>query len=647
LLEQTQTRRQKLHRSWPDFTVIEFDAVNTGWILLCAILVCMMQAGFTAVESGMVRSKNSINVAFKNLSDFYISCTLFALLGFGLMFGRSAWGLVGTEPTLAFGSHSSSVLTFFFFQMVFCGTATTIVSGAVAERMRFSAYCVTAVIISGLIYPVTGHWAWGSALGAESAGWLGKLGFIDFAGSSVVHAVGGWVSLAAVLLIGPRVGRFGEFGRPVDGHDLTIATLGVFLLWFGWFGFNGGSSLGITDKTPTIIINTALGGAAGGLSAMALTWWLFGVPQVDRSMNGVLAGLVAITAGCHLLTIPMAIVVGAVGGVVCVYGSLWLERLEIDDAVGAVPVHLFAGIWGTLAVVLAPDGSWGEGVSRGQQFMTQLIGSVSIAFYAFCVSYALLWLVNLILPLRVTANDERLGLNFAEHAAGSSLLDLIVQMDRQARKGDFRDRVDVEPETEAARIAVFYNAVLDKFNIDNDRLQMAMKKLGQLAHYDTLTGLGNRRLFFEALGLALARMERFGRPVAVLYIDLDRFKIINDRYGHEAGDQFLKEAARRMIAAVRERDNVCRLGGDEFAIVAEGIADADEAMALANRIHGNFAQPFDLNGQPFQIQGSVGVHLAVPGGDESVVSAVKKADEAMYTAKVAGPSRTRVYQSAT
>ncbi len=606
----------------------------------------MMQAGFTAVEAGMVRSKNSINVAFKNLSDFYISCTLFTLVGFGLMFGASAGGLVGIEPGLAFNAPSSGLLAFFFFQMVFCGTATTIVSGAVAERMRFSSYCITAVIISALIYPVVGHWVWAGAFEGKSTGWLGQLGFIDFAGSTVVHSVGGWVSLAAVLIIGPRLGRFGEYGRPIDGHDLTIATLGVFLLWFGWFGFNGGSSLAITEKTPMIIINTALSGAAGGLSAMAITWWRYGVPAVDKSMNGVLAGLVAITAGCHLLTVPMAMFVGAVGGVVCVYGASMLEHMEIDDAVGAVPVHLFAGIWGTLAVALAPDGAWGEGVSRGQQFVNQMTGVVSVALYAFVASYVLLWVVNRFFPLRVTANDERLGLNFAEHAAGSSLLDLIVQMDRQARKGDFSNRVNVEPETEAARIAVFYNAVLDKFNIDNDRLQMAMKKLGQLANYDTLTGLGNRRLFFEALKLALSRVDLLGKSVAVFYIDLDRFKIVNDRHGHETGDHFLKEAARRMIAAVRERDNVCRVGGDEFAIVAEGIADVDEAMALADRIHARFALPFEVKGKSFQIQGSIGLYVVAPGGEETVVSAVKKADEAMYTAKVAGPSRTRLYQDA-
>ena len=613
---------------------------------MCAILVCMMQAGFTAVRAGMVRSKNSINVAFKNLSDFYISCMLFTLVGFGVMCGSSTAGLIGIESGLASRAPSGGLLAFFFFQMVFCGTATTIVSGAVAERMRFSSYCITAVIMSALIYPIVGHWVWAGASQGESTGWLGQPGFIDFAGSTVVHSLDGWVSLAAVLIIGPRLGRFGENGRPIDGHDLTIATLGVLLLWFGWFVFNGGSSLAVTEKTPGIIINTALGGAAGGLSAMAVTWWHYGVPAVDKSMNGVLARLVAITAGCHVLTVPMAMLVGAVGGVVCVYGASMLEHMEIDDAVGAVPVHLFAGIWGTLAVAFAPDGAWGEGVSRAQHFVNQLTGVVSVALYASAGSYALLWIVNRFLPLRVTANDERLGLNFAEHAAGSSLLDLIVQMDRQARKGDFSNRVDVKPETEAARIAVFYNAVLDKFNIDNDRLQMAMKKLGQLANYDTLTGLGNRRPLFEALKLALSRIGLLGKSVAVLYIDLNRFKIINDRHGHETGDHFFKEAARRMIAAVRERGNVCRVGRDEFAIVAEGLADVDEAMALAERIHARFAVPFELKGKSFQIQGSIGLCVVAPGGQETVVSAVKKADEAMYSYKVARPSRTRLYQDA-
>jgi ammonium transporter, Amt family len=611
--------------------------------LLCAILVCMMQAGFAAIEAGMVRSKNSINVAFKNLSDFTVSSALYATVGFGLMFGPTIGGWIGSDPTLALTTTSGSLLAFFFFQMVFCGTATTIVSGAVAERMRFSSYCITAAITSTLIYPIVGHWVWAGAATQTASGWLGKLGFIDFAGSTVVHSVGGWVSLAALLVIGPRIGRFGPNGRPIDGHDLTIATLGVFLLWFGWFGFNGGSTFALVDKTPLIVINTALGGACGGLAAMATTWAIFRVPAVDKSMNGVLAGLVAVTAGANLFPVPIAMLVGAIGGVICVYGAIYLERIEIDDAVGAVPVHLFAGIWGTLAVVLAPDGSWGPGVSRSEQFLSQLIGVGAVGIYAFSVSYLLLRLVNHFKPLRVSANDERIGLNVAEHAANSSLLDLIVQMDRQARQGDFKARVDVEPETEAARIAVFYNAVLDKFNIDNDRLKSAMMRLGQLANYDTLTGLGNRRLFFEAVQLALERAQTNRGKLGVFYIDLDHFKPINDKFGHDVGDEYIKETARRMQAAVRSGDVVCRLGGDEFAIVAENVADRAAVDAIAKKIQRRFAEPLELVETLFRIEASIGIAFIEDATRETVASAVKKADEAMYMAKVAGRARVRFF----
>lgn len=251
------------------------------------------------------------------------------------MFGKSAGGLIGIAPDLAFDSPRRSYWSFFFFRW-FCGVASNIMSGAVAERMRFPAYCITAVIISAISYPASGHWVRAGVFTCTSTGWLSQLGFIDFANSTVAHSVGGWVSLAAVLIVGPRVERFSENRRPIDGHDLTNATLGVFWRWFGWFGFNGGNLLAITEKTP-IIINTAVGGAAGGLPAMAVSWWCYGVPTADKSMIGALAGLVTIAAGAHLLTIPIAIVAGAVGGAVCVYGSSMLERVEIDDAVGACP----------------------------------------------------------------------------------------------------------------------------------------------------------------------------------------------------------------------------------------------------------------------------------------------------------------------
>ena len=622
---------------------IDHNTFDQFWVLICAVLVVSMQAGFTCVESGLVRAKNSINVAFKNLIDFCIASVLFGLVGFGLMFGASWHGLVGTTPDMLFGEVSPWMYVFFIFQLAFCGTATTIVSGAVAERMRFSAYCVSALVVSMLVYPVIGHWAWGGALEGTASGWLAQLGFIDFAGSTVVHSVGGWASLACLMIIGPRVGRFGPDGRPIEGHNLPVATLGVFLLWVGWFGFNGGSTLGFTADVPLIIVNTALGAAAGGIAAGVLTWRTMGRPAVDKIMNGVLAGLVAITANCHIVSPAAALLVGAVGGLVCVLGMQMLERLQIDDAVGAVPVHLFAGVWGTLAVaVCAPDGSWGEGVSRWQQLQIQALGVSTIGLYSFGVSYVLLKLVNHFLPLRVSEDDERIGLNIAEHGASSAVLDLIVQMDRQARRGEFSQHIEVEPETEAARIAMFYNAVLDKFSLETDRRQMALKKLAQLANYDTLTGLGNRRLFQEALNRAVLRAQLKGTRGAMLYIDLDDFKRINDRFGHAAGDALLKHAAARMAEIAEAHDVLARIGGDEFALLLETIADTEQAVGVAERLLAALSQPFPVREHSLRVHASVGIST-FDGRDGDGAAVTQRSDEAMYTAKLAGKGGVRVY----
>lgn len=610
------------------------DAVNLSWLLACAILVVVMQAGFTCLESGMVRAKNSINVAFKNLIDFCIAALLFAALGYGLMFGSDWGGLIGIEPLRFWTLQSPAELAFFFFQMAFCGTATTIVAGAVAERMRFSAYIVTAGVLALLIYPLSGHWIWGG-------GWLEQLGFIDFAGSTAVHSVGAWVALAALLIVGPRAGRFGPGGKAIEGDNLPVATLGVFLLWVGWFGFNGGSALRLDARVPLIITNTALAAAAGGVAACAASWWLQGRPAVDRVINGVLAGLVAVTAACHLLAPPMAIVVGAVGGVLCVSITHALERRHIDDAVGAVPVHLGAGIWGTLAVALCtPAGSWGSSLSRLELLEVQLLGVGAVAVHAFAVSYLALKIVNRWLPLRVSADDERIGLNIAEHGASSALLDLIVQMDRQARRGDFSSRVEVEPETEAARIAVFYNAVLDKVVLETDRRQMAMKTLAQLANYDSLTGLANRRLFHEAL----RRAHRRGSCGALFYIDLDNFKRINDRFGHDFGDRLLKAAGASLARCAPEHAVLGRLGGDEFALLIEPLTRVTEAEAMADGLLQSLSTPVDIEGHRFKIEASVGV-VWFDGSETDAMGILTRADHAMYHAKLAGKGSWHLHGS--
>ncbi|MFQ5973954.1 MAG: ammonium transporter, partial [Alphaproteobacteria bacterium] len=402
------------------------NLLDVAWLLAAAALVMLMQAGFLCLESGLVRSKNSINVAIKNFIDFCISSAVFWVFGFAFMFGATFGGLLGTSGFFFGGEVGPWLAAFFVFQLVFCGTATTIVSGAVAERLRFVGYLVIATLLSSLIYPVVGHWAWGGLAGGESAGWLERAHFLDFAGSTVVHSVGGWVSLAAIMILGPRIGRFDKTGVPIRGHDVPLATLGVFLLWFGWFGFNGGSTLRVTAEIPFIIMNTTLSGAFGGLSAMFVAWRLTGRPDVGMIMNGSLGGLVGITASANIMTPVAAITVGLIAGVIIVLATMALERLRIDDVVGAFPVHGCGGVWGTLAVALLGDPeAWGTGLGRWEQLGVQATGAVATFVWAFGVSYVVLRIVNRWLPLRAPPEDERIGLNVSEHGESTELIDLL------------------------------------------------------------------------------------------------------------------------------------------------------------------------------------------------------------------------------
>lgn len=442
----------------------QYNVVDLLWVLLCSGLVFIMQAGFMCLESGLTRSKNSINVAIKNLIDFGLSVALFWAFGFALMFGSSYQGLIGQDHFFFNSDLDPFLAAFFLFQAMFCGTATTIVSGAVAERMKFRAYLVTSAVISGLIYPIFGHWAWNGANTGEFLGWLGKLGFVDFAGCSVVHSVGGWVSLAALLIVGPRTGRFppNELPAKIHGSNLPLSVLGALILWLGWFGFNGGSTLALNEQVAPIIVDTVLAGVAGMISGLVFGWIFRGIPDVELLINGSLAGLVAITASCHLVTAPSAVAIGAIGSLVAIAVDDLLVKLHIDDAVGAIPVHLGAGIWGTLAVALFGDlDRLGTGLSRIQQLQIQVLGIICCFILAFGLAYLILHIVNRFFPLRVAAADELVGLNVSEHQAKTEILDLFRVMDSQAKTQDLTLRVPVEPFTEVGQIAERYNQVMD------------------------------------------------------------------------------------------------------------------------------------------------------------------------------------------
>lgn len=400
--------------------------INIVWVFLGAVMVMLMQAGFAILEAGLTRQKNCNNVLMKNIMDFAIGSIIFLVVGFGLMFGESLGGIVGItgfiDPTTLNLSQfeALSPTVFIFFQTVFCATAATIVSGAMAERTKFSSYLIYTLVISLVIYPISGHWIWGG-------GFLSKIGFIDYAGSTAVHSVGGWAALMGAVVLGPRMGKYNRDGstNAIPGHNIMMATLGVFILWFCWFGFNPGSSLEAAGYIGHIAMTTNLSACAGALVAMFLPWKKYGKPDVSMTLNGILAGLVAITAGCHIVSLYGAIAIGAVGGILVVYGCEILDqKLHVDDPVGAVGVHCLNGVWGTLAVGLfacntpASEGTLGLFFGGGTALLiTQLIGVIIVAVWVCSMSFIMFTLIKKTVGLRVTPQEELAGLDLGEHGS--------------------------------------------------------------------------------------------------------------------------------------------------------------------------------------------------------------------------------------
>jgi Amt family ammonium transporter len=445
--------------------VMTHDPHDLLWIALCAALVFVMQAGFLCLESGLTRSKNSINVAAKNVVDFAVAALGYWAVGFGLMFGATTAGWLGASHFGLVGGipDDAALLSFLLFQLMFCATATTIVAGAVAERMRFGAYLGISALVSVVIYPVFGHWAWGGTWGLSEPGWLASLGFVDFAGSTVVHSVGGWVALVAVILIGPREGRFGagEPPRVIPAGNLPVAMLGVLLLGFGWLGFNGGSTLAFDARVPAVLLHTMLAAAAGCLAGLLLGRLWYGYYEILYGINGMIAGLVSITAGAHAVSAPDAALIGVAGAALMAWSNEKLLQWRIDDAVGAIPAHLVAGAWGTLAVGLFGDlDRLGTGLDRLQQIGVQLLGITVCGLWCAAVAWLVLRWWHRGGGLRVDADAEHVGLNVAEHGARNELVVLLDAMEAQRRSGDVRQRVPEEPYTEVGQIAGAYNRVM-------------------------------------------------------------------------------------------------------------------------------------------------------------------------------------------
>lgn len=442
--------------------------VDTLWVLLAAVLVFFMNLGFAAVESGFARSKNTVNILSKNFIVFAVSSLGFMLLGWGLMFGGDN-PVIGTENLFILGNANldfyadtlTSNVPFWgksFFQLVFCGTAATIVSGAVAERIKYISFIVFSFVLTLVIYPIVGHWVWGG-------GWLAQLGFLDFAGDTVVHSVGGWAALAGAMLLGPRHGKYDKNGKPnaIPGHNMSLAVIGLFVLWLGWFGFNPGSTMSFQNPGDVmhILVTTNTAAIAAVLTATATAWIFIGKPDLGMTINGCLAGLVAITGSCAFVSVTSSLIIGAVAGVIVVFAVLFFDRIKIDDPVGATSVHLVCGIFGTICVGLfAKEGVTSLSTENGlfygggfKLFGVQLLGVVAVGALVFVAS-ALVWLLlKKTVGIRVSLNEEIQGLDIGEHG-NSAYPDFAIVEPIMASDGVAAPAISVIPAPPAAKAPV-------------------------------------------------------------------------------------------------------------------------------------------------------------------------------------------------
>jgi Amt family ammonium transporter len=392
--------------------------LNAIWVLVAAILVIFMNAGFGMLETGFCRQKNAVNILSKNLIVFALATLAFWAIGFSFMFGSGNAFIGGggfflsSEDPATYGLDpfpaGLPISVFFLFQAAFAGTAATIVSGAVAERIKFTDFLIFSLLITGIAYPITGHWVWGG-------GWLSDImgtSFSDFAGSTVVHSVGGWAALMGAAILGPRIGKYNDDGstNAIPGHNMSIATLGCLILWIGWFGFNPGSELAADSAVPYIAVTTNLSAAAGAVTAMITSWAISGKPDLSMIINGILAGLVAITAPCAGVSYLSAVIIGAIAGVLVVFAVLFFDKIKIDDPVGAISVHLVNGIWGTLAV-----GIFDKELAGGNQIIVQLIGIAAVGGFTVVLSTIFWFILKAVLGMRVDAEEELAGLDISEH----------------------------------------------------------------------------------------------------------------------------------------------------------------------------------------------------------------------------------------
>jgi len=594
------------------------------WIVLCAALVFLMQLGFAMVESGTVRSKNTINVAMKNLIDTIVGIIFFWMVGYGLMFGSDLGGLIGVSDFFIDGTDTTQN-ALFFFQAMFAATAVTIVSGGVAERMKFNGYVLTSIVVTALIYPVFGHWAWGEG------GWLKEAGFIDFAGSTVVHSVGGWIGLAGAIMLGPRLGKFRRgkihYFAP-NNHNFLV--FGVFILWFAWFGFNAGSLLRFDASATTILLNTTLSAAFGGFGGYLISFFFRARVGVEIFSFGILSGLVGITAGCANVSANEAAIIGFVSVfLMFAFDQILLRRLHVDDPLSVVGIHGIAGAWGTLAVGLFADLQAGE--SRMALINVQLTGIATAFVFAFGTGMLFFLLLKAFRGLRVSKRHEVMGLNVSEHNARLPWVETIESIIKIMKTGNTSARIYEERDTEVGVVARFFNYLLEMLHQKQIALYRANSELQTQAVTDTLTGIFNRRGVLERFG----GRNPYTSGYSIIMFDIDHFKNINDTYGHDVGDRVLKALASLIAQQVRHDDLVGRWGGEEFIVMVRGV-DLASVEELAEKLRERVAtHSFEGIGRL-----SCSFGLSSPKDAKCDFNRLfKQADEALYQAKKLGRNR--------
>ena len=602
------------------YTLTNIDLL---WILISSFLVFLMQLGFALIETGTVRTKNTINVAMKNLIDTVFGIIFFWIIGFGIMFGADNFGLFGTTSYLINGKDLEEN-ALFFFQAMFAATAITIVSGAVAERIKFNGYIIVSIIVSAIIYPLYGHWAW------NENGWLAQMGFIDFAGSTVVHSVGAWVGLAGTIILGPRLGKF-KNGKvkhfAPSNHNFIV--FGVFILFFSWFGFNAGSLFKFDFNTTSILLNTLISGVFGGFASWIITLFYKEKVAVEVLSFGILSGLVGITAGCFEFTLVQSAIVGFSSAILMYFSDQFInKKLKIDDPLSVVSIHGVVGVWGTIAVGIFAKVP--QELTRLEFIYVQMIG-VSTAFaFAFILGLILFYFLFKLNLLRVRKKHEVIGLNVSEHHAKLPWVETIESIITIMKTGNIQKKVYVERDTEVGIVAKFFNHLLGQLRQKNEVLINSNKNLQKKAYNDSLTGVLNRRGLLEYLKTKLLDYK-----YSIVIIDIDKFKLVNDTYGHDIGDKILKHLAVVVSKRIRKNDIFARWGGEEFILIIN-IPQLEIVENIAEKIRR------DIQEEKFPIVGKITASFGISNfktKKQTFEEVFKNADNALYEAKENGRNK--------